>query len=262
MKRCIGDTRSKSRAGVAVTSIVLAISMFAAPGIADEADAKKIFQSMSDYLVAQKSISFSYDATLEIVTDELQKLGFASSGQVTLNRPDKLRMSRTGGMVDMEFAYDGKSLAIMGKNLNVFTKIAVSGSVDELIDTLRFDHDVEAPAADLLSANPTEIMMSNVTDVKDLGSGIIGGKECDHLAFRTRSTDWQIWIAHGDTPYPCRFTITSKLMAQAPSYTIEVREWKTGDSVMSDDFQLKTGDAKQVKITEFSGLSEIPADSE
>ena len=262
MKKCIGDTRSKSRAGVAVASIAMAVSMFNAPGIADEADAKKIFQSMSDYLVAQKSISFSYDATLEIVTDELQKLGFASSGQVTLNRPDKLRMSRTGGMVDMEFAYDGKSLAIMGKNLNVFTKIAVSGSVDDLLDTLRFDYDVEAPAADLLSDNPNEIMMSNVTDVKDLGSGIIGGKECDHLAFRTRSTDWQIWIAHGDTPYPCRFTITSKLVAQAPSYTIEVREWKTGDSVMSDDFQLKTGDAKQIKITEFSGLSEIPADSE
>ena len=52
--------------------------------------------------------------------------------------------------------------------------------------------------------------MTDVTDVKDLGSGVIGGKECDHLAFRAKDTDWQIWIAQGDEPYPCRYVITSK----------------------------------------------------
>jgi hypothetical protein len=43
-----------------------------------------------------------------------------------------------------------------------------------------------------------------VTDAKYLGTGIIGGVECDHLAFRDADVDWQIWIATGDRPYPCR----------------------------------------------------------
>ena len=44
--------------------------------------------------------------------------------------------------------------------------------------------------------------MADVTDVKDLGSGVIGGVECDHLAFRAKDTDWQIWIAQGEEPIP------------------------------------------------------------
>lgn len=261
MKKNFVSTIPKSRAGVAVACFALAATMFTAPGIADEADAKKIFKSMAEYLVAQKAVSFSYDATLEMVTHDLQKVGFASSGKATLNRPNKLRMTRTGGFIDVEIAYDGESIGLFGKNLNVFAKIPMSGSVDDLIDTLKFDFEIPAPAADLLSSNPMELM-SNVTDVKDVGSGVIRGKECDHLAFRTKTTDWQIWIAQGDAPYPCRFTITSKMMAQAPSYTIEVSEWKSGDSVKSNDFQLKTGDAKKIEITDFPRLSEIPTGSE
>ena len=59
---------------------------------ADEADAKKILKTMSDYMAAQKSISFGFDATLEVVTTDDQKLALASSGSLTLKRPDKIRV--------------------------------------------------------------------------------------------------------------------------------------------------------------------------
>ena len=38
-------------------------------------------------------------------------------------------------------------------------------------------------AADLLLTNAYSELMTDVTEVKDLGSGVIGGNECDHLAF-------------------------------------------------------------------------------
>ncbi len=57
---------------------------------ADEEYARNLVKSMSDYLAAQKAISFTYDAALDIVTAEHQKLTLASSGAVALNRPDKL----------------------------------------------------------------------------------------------------------------------------------------------------------------------------
>jgi hypothetical protein len=52
---------------------------------ADEAQAKALFKVMSDYLSAQKTLSYEYDTTLEIVTKDKQKLGLTSSGNVTLN---------------------------------------------------------------------------------------------------------------------------------------------------------------------------------
>ena len=69
---------------------------------ADEAQAKSLFKSMSDYLAAQKAISFAFDSSLEVVTDKEQKLGLASSGTLTLHRPDKLHATRTGGFASVE----------------------------------------------------------------------------------------------------------------------------------------------------------------
>nr|WP_299503180.1 DUF2092 domain-containing protein [uncultured Rhizobium sp.] len=215
-----------------------------------------MFKTMTDYLAAEQAFSFSYDATLEIVTTDMMKVGLASSGSLTLQRPDKARMTRTG-IVDVELTYDGKTVSAIGKNLNVHTKFPLEGSVDDMIDTLRFAYGVEAPAADLLSPNAFAVMMENVTQGRDLGSGVVGGEVCNHLAFRTRDVDWEIWIADGDVPRPCRFTITSKMMAMAPSYTVQISDWKAGKDVAADDFQLDTGDAIEVKIEEMPGLDDL-----
>ena len=95
-------------------------------------------------------------------------------------------------------------------------------------------------------------------DVKDLGSGVIGGIECDHLAFRTKEVDWQIWIAQGDHPYPCRYVITSK-GCQGPQYSIQIRDWKTGDEVAADDFGFKNPtNAKKIDLKDIPETDELP----
>ncbi|MFL6733219.1 MAG: DUF2092 domain-containing protein, partial [Sphingomicrobium sp.] len=49
-------------------------------------------------------------------------------------------------------------------------------------------------------------------------------------------TDWQIWIAQGQNPYPCRYVITSKEVDQSPQFTLVVRDWKAGAAVGQSDF--------------------------
>ena len=228
----------------------LGLALWAVPANAQDESAMSLFKEMSDYLAAQKSISTSYDATLEIVTGDLQKVSLASSGSLTANRPDKVRMTRTG-LADVEMVYDGKKLSFYGKNLNVFTTQDFEGTLDDLIDTLRFDYGMDIPAADLLSSSPAEFMTADVIDAKSMGSGVIRGQYCSHLLFRTPQVDWEVWVSEGEQPYPCRFTITSKMMAMAPSYTIEFSDWKTGTDAVADDFTLKTDpDAKEVPVSD------------
>ena len=45
---------------------------------ADELDAKRLVKTMSEFLAAQQALSFSYDATLEVVTPEDQIIALAS----------------------------------------------------------------------------------------------------------------------------------------------------------------------------------------
>ena len=130
---------------------------------------------MADYLAAQEAISFGYDATLDVVTPEDQKLGLAASGVVTLNRPDKIRATRSAGFADIEMLFDGKILTLLGKNANLYTQVELSGTLDKLIDELREKYKRPLPAADLLLSNPYDELMLDVIDTKDLGSGVIDG---------------------------------------------------------------------------------------
>lgn len=226
---------------------------------ADEADAKRILKAMSDYMAAQKSISFDFDAILEVVTKDEQKLALASSGALTLNRPDKIRVTRAGGFADIEMSFDGKTLTILGKNKNLYTQLEVPGTIDHVIDELKDTYHRPLPAADLLLSNPYDELMQDVVDVKDLGSGVVGGVECDYLAFRTNDVDWQIWIAQGKRPYPCRYVITSKQITGMPQYTIQIRDWKTGAEVAATDFGFKnTSKAKKVELEDLKGAGTLP----
>jgi hypothetical protein len=227
-------TARRALAMSVTTLAVLAVTPSGA--VADEDFAKASVKKMSEYLASQDVISFEYDANLEVVTKEDQKLGLAASGTVTLNRPDKIRASRAGGFVDIEMTFDGKTLTLLGKNANLYTQLEEPGTIDRLVDTLRDKYGRPLPAADLLMSNFYDELMSDVTDVKDLGSGVVGGVECDTFAFRTEQVDWQIWIAQGEQPYPCRYVISSKGVKLAPQYTIQVRNWQAGGAVAKDTF--------------------------
>jgi hypothetical protein len=226
---------------------------------ADEADAKRLFKAMSDYLASQKAISFGFDATLEVITNDNQKLALASSGAVTLNRPGKIRATRAGGHADVEMLFDGKTLTLFGNNANLYTQIDVPGTIDNLVDVLREEYKRPLPAADLLMSNAYDQLMTDVIDVKDLGSGVIDGVECDYLAFRKKVLDLQIWIAQGDNPYPCRYVITSTDIPHSPQYSIQIRDWKTGSAVASDDFVFKNSTkAIKVDVKDLKGMSALP----
>ena len=221
------------------------------PVLADEADAKRLFKAMTEYMENQKTLTFDYDDILEIVTEDGQKLQIAASGTVNLKRPDKLTHSRHGGFADVLMTFDGKTVTVLGKRANMYAQLEIPGTTDNLIDELRLKHGRPLPAADLLLSDAYEAMMADVTDVKDLGAGVVGGVMCDSLAFRTDEIDWQIWIAQGDQPFPCRFVITSRLIDGSPQYSIQLRNWKTAVELPDSIFTFTNiSGADQVELVE------------
>lgn len=260
MKTVARKLAGRSVPGITAATLVLLLGWGTSLGAnADEQDARRLVKAMSDYLAAQKAISFAYDANLEVVTVEKQKLALTSSGTVTLERPDKIRAQRSGGFADVGMVFDGKTLTLLGKNANLYSQLEVPGTIDHLIDELKDTYKRPLPAADLLMSNPHDELMADVVDVKDLGSGVVGGVECDHLAFRNKEVDWQIWIAQGDRPYPCRYVITSKLVEGGPQYSVQIRDWRTGDAVAATDFQFRnTTKAKKMDFKDLPETDDLP----
>ena len=129
-RTCIGG-------GTAVALVLVAGVGLSAGANADEAYAKHQMKAMSDYMAKQNAISFGYDADLEIVTPDHQKLTLANSGTVDLSRPDKIRATRDGGFSNVEMIFDGKTLTVLHKDANAYAQADVPGTLDHLIDELR-----------------------------------------------------------------------------------------------------------------------------
>jgi hypothetical protein len=222
-------------------------------------DAGKILKAMSDYVANQKVVSAKFDSSIEVITPDLQKIQFASSGDLLLSRPDKLRATRTGGYADIEIVFDGKTTTVHGKNLNAFARFDTPGSVDQLVDRLRDQLSVELPGADLLVSNAYDALMSDVIDAKHIGQGVIDGVECEHLAFRNPDTDWQVWVETGPRPIPRKYVITSKAVTGGPQYTLLIKDWKTDAQVGAEAFVFKPpAEAKEVEFKALSELDEVP----
>jgi hypothetical protein len=247
--------RPGSAAASAVAALLLGLAL---PGAAqaDEAFARSQIDAMSRYLAAQPALSFDFDTSLDLVTADDQKLTIASSGSVALQRPDKLHVVRQGGFATVEVTFDGKVLSVLNRDAMAYAQADLPGTIDALVTSLRDDLGRPVPGADLLVTDPAAVLMDGAKDVKDLGAGVIGGTVCDHFAVRTDDVDWQIWIAQGETPYPCRYVITTRGVAGWPEYRLDVSSWGKGSAAAEFAFAPPEG-AKLADLGEIPDLDEV-----
>lgn len=217
------------RIWVSIAGIMLVTLLFTAvqPAQAQQSDARDILRSMSDYVANQQTIEFSFDSSIEVITPQLEKIQFTSSGEVLLNRPNKLKARRTGGYSDVELFFDGKTVSVFDKDENAYARFDGPVSLDQLFHALSVGHGIALPGADLLRSQPYDLLVADVMDARYMGHGVIDGRVCEHLAFRNFDTDWQLWVELGEQPIPRKLVITSKTINSAPQYSVRIREWET-----------------------------------
>jgi len=251
-----------TRFGIRKVSGLVSVILLAAAGSGAQAqggDAKSILKAMSDYVSGQKTIEFTFDSDIEIITPQLEKIQFASSGEALLCRPDKFRAHRLSGHADVTLFFDGKTVGILGKSVNGYAQFEAPGTVDHLIEALRAGHGVAMPGADFLVSNPYDVLVAGVEEAKLIGRGVIDGLECEHLAFRNFDTDWQLWVEVGKRPIPRKLVITSKTLNNAPQYTVRVKSWRTGVTPAPDAFVLAPpAGAEKLNPNALIELDELP----
>jgi hypothetical protein len=260
MKRVVCSRPGAAALTKSALGLLAAMSIAGVPAAwAAEGEAQTILKAMADYVSRQENLSLKYDADVEVVTPAVEKIQFSASGDVTMSRPNKFRVSRTGGYADVELVSDGSTVTVYDRGGNRYAQVPGAGSFDEVVDRLRTEAPIELPGADLLRSKAYEELMAGVLEAKHIGKGVIEGVECEHLAFRNLDTDWQIWVEVGERPVPRKYVITSKAVGAAPQYTLRLRDWKTGVSPAADAFAFKPPEGSSgVAITLLQDIDEIP----
>ena len=150
MIRLTGKTRA--------TAISLCIGALCCVPVVHAADidpeADRILKSMSEYLGNTKAFSMNADIDLEVVLRDGQKLQLSASAEATVQRPNKLHIHRRGLIADADVVFDGETLTLNGRDLNVYAQTQVAGTIDDAILAYELETGIPAPGADLLFADP------------------------------------------------------------------------------------------------------------
>jgi hypothetical protein len=254
--------RNAIRMGAIGTWLVLAGAPIAnAQGVVDP-DAATVLASMQEYLGGLQSFSARYDVDIDVISLDGEKLKFSSSGEMLVQRPGNLYVTRKGSVADAEVFLDGKTLTIFGRNLNSYIQYPAT-SIDAAIDTLRDETGFDAPGGDLFVAKPLDAGVTDIVSGVHIGMTYIGGMEAHHLAFRGEQIDWQLWVSAGDHPLPLKYVITSKWQTGAPEFELRISNWNVSPTVDMARFAFSPpAEAVKLSYLEFDEVGQFRNRSE
>ncbi len=170
-----------------ITGMVLFTILSASASASKESispDAERILRSMSTYMAGLETFSMNTDVDFEIISTNGQKLQLSSLVAAVIKRPSNFFISRKGMVADAELVFDGKTLILYGKNLNVYSQTALSGTIDDAFLAYELTTGLPAPGADLLFSDPFTMLVSGVRSGEYLGTAYVNGVKCHHLPFR------------------------------------------------------------------------------
>jgi len=210
-----------------VAGMLAGIAPAAAPAPGPiEPRARELLQQMSDHLASLQEFSVSARHTNDVMLATGQKLQFDAASNVSVRRPNRLRSHRVGDIAETEFIYDGSTATVFAKGTNYYASAPVPPTIDGMLDAIRTRLGVEPAGADLLYADVYGGLMPEVTEAFYVGQSLIGGAKTHHLAFRSRETDFELWIEDGSRPLPRKYVITSKWRTGAPQFGVELSNWE------------------------------------
>jgi len=192
---------------------------------------------MTDYLSTLQGFSVHTENTLEDLLDSGQRIDVDVAASVVVVRPNKLHAKRVGENVSQTFYYDGEALTLYSSTHGVYATEAAPGTLEQMFDVARESFGIVIPASDLIYRNAFAILMENVTAATVVGKPIIGGVTCTHLAFRRPDVDFQVWVADGDRPLPCKYVVTDTSAPEMVSTVTVTSDWKINPDVGADTFE-------------------------
>lgn len=236
-----------------------AIILPAAPGDPKvEKDADKILKAMSDYLTQMQTFSYKSKGTFEIVGEGNKKTQQTYSSDVMVKRPNKLRVNARNENRDASVYYDGKTFTVLGNKANMYAQAPAPPTLDAALDSARERFLMDPPGSDLLYTYPYKGLMELVTEGKKLKEEKVNGIKANHLAFKSKEVDWEIWIQEDDQPVPLRYKIISKNEPGAPEFTVEFSDWKKGSGAEFADNQFAFTPPANAKKIPFMHLGGAP----
>jgi len=195
----------------------------APPAVAERAD--RLLKQMSNYIGSAEQFTFHADISFDHVLPSGQKLQFAATEDVALQRPGGLYVEWQSDLGKRQFWYDGKSITLHDPASPFYATAAAAPDIDTMLSQLLPQIDFAPPLSDFLYHDPYQSVRGKLQYGIYLGLNDVDGRSCHTLAFIEKDIDWQIWIDTGPQLTPCKLVITYKTQPSQPQFTAVFTDW-------------------------------------
>ena len=203
--------------------------------VESDTQAKMQLDQMASKLASAKRFSVSMLMNYDVVQESGQKIQFSEVRKVLIDRPNHLRVDAKqsngdeGGLI-----FDGKVLTLYNTGENVYSQTDVDGTVDGGLRYAVGKLGVRIPLARMLVTTlPQELeKLNSQIDFVELNT--LGAEPTDHIAARTETVDYQVWIA--SDMLPRQIVITYKDEPGQPQFQADFSDWNLSPSITSSSF--------------------------
>lgn len=200
-------------------------------------DPEALLFAMSDFMAAAKSFSVNMLTGYDVVQDSGQKIEFLEGREITLARPDKLRVNGYGGNGRTELLlFDGTNMTILDGAAGVYSQVAQPGSVNDAIMYFVRDLQMRLPLSALLTTQVTQEFRDRLVTIDYVDWTTVLGEPAHHLAGQMDNVDFQIWIADSDEPLPLRIVLTYPDPG-LPQFWADFYDWNLRPAIAAKTFK-------------------------
>ena len=164
-----------------------------------EPKAMDLLKATSARLAAAKTMSFTATVGYEFPSKLGPPILYTSRYDVTMQRPDKLRIKMLGDGPTSEFYYDGKTMMAFAPVENLVAVADAPPTVDGALFAAYNQASTFFPFTDLLLTDPYKVMTDGAILAFYIGpSGVVGGTKTEMVAWANKDVFLQIWIGVDD----------------------------------------------------------------
>lgn len=164
-----------------------------------EPKAIEFLKATSDRLAAAHTLAFTAVETFESLSRQGAPLIYANRSEVTLQRPNRLRVIQVGDGPSSEFYYDGKMMMAYAPTENLVAVADAPATIDATLEKIYHSAGIYFPFTDLIVADPYGDWAPTLHHVYYVGqSKVVGGTTTDIVAVAGDGVFMQIWIGTED----------------------------------------------------------------
>jgi hypothetical protein len=195
-----------------------------------------ILKAASARLAAAKSMTFTAVISYESPSRLGPPLVYATKSEVTLQRPNKLKVITLGDGPPSEFYYDGKSMTAFAPTENLVAVADAPPTVDAALEAAYDSAAIYFPFTDVIVTDPYKDIADGLKVAFYIGqSGVVGGTTTDMVAYVTGDVFVQIWIGAEDK-LPRRVYAVYLNDRARLRHVLELSNWQLDVAVSADAF--------------------------